>query len=106
MIESKTKDELNRIAEDLHAGRIFCDRHCERVEDVRSVFMIIALMDREQLQQLGEDGVGLVYEYLDRAGPISVNGLPTFLSMKLLNRDDTEYVIDRVEKIKQALAAI
>lgn len=34
--------------------------------------------------------VGIFYEYLDKAGPRSVNGWPSFLSMRLMHVDDWE----------------
>ena len=32
--------------------------------------------------------IGLIYEYIDKAGPRSINGLPNFFSMRLLNKED------------------
>lgn len=44
--------------------------------------------------------IGLVYEYMTQAGPMSVNGGPVFMSMRLLNKVDTEKMFEYYEKYK------
>jgi hypothetical protein len=38
--------------------------------------------------------IGLIYEYLSAALPISVNGKPIFFSLRLLNHDDTKKMFE------------
>jgi len=45
--------------------------------------------------------IGLIYEYLDQAGPTSVNGMPTFFSLKYLNISDAEKMFVFYEKYKE-----
>lgn len=45
--------------------------------------------------------IGLVYEYLSSAGPMSVNGKPTFFSLRLLNHEDTTKMFEYYEKYKE-----
>ena len=45
--------------------------------------------------------IGLIYEYLSEAGPMSVNGKPTFFSLKYLNKEDTEKMIDYYYQYKE-----
>lgn len=45
--------------------------------------------------------IGLVYEYMSNAGPMSVNGLPNFFSARFLNIEDTEKMFKFYESYKQ-----
>ena len=47
------------------------------------------------------ESIGMVYEYLDKAGPTGINGKPCFFSLRLLNKDDTKKVFDYYEKYKE-----
>lgn len=103
----KTDEEVKRLAVDLHAGRIFCDRHLDQVEELGEVFVILALMDRPDLQSLHDmlGPQGMVYEYTDKAGPMAINGHPCFFSAKFLNSEDAERVLDKYRSIKEAVEA-
>ena len=102
MIEKKTeplayvpkKDEvLKEIALGILEGRIFCDRQIDNKDLVPQVFMILALMDENTAEQLKEQNICLIYEYMNKAGPVGVNGMPVFMSMRCLNREDTEQML-------------
>lgn len=45
--------------------------------------------------------IGLVYEYLDKAGPMSVNGMPNFFSCRFLNIEDTKKMFEYYETYKE-----
>lgn len=47
------------------------------------------------------NNIGLVYEYYNQAGPMSVNGYPTFFSMCLLNKQDAKKIWEYYEKYKE-----
>jgi hypothetical protein len=93
----KTELELKQLAIDLVEGKVFTSNHlcAEGREDmISSIFMPLALgalsgMPEEELKQLG-----MVYEYLDKAGPIAVNGFPTFMSCGLLTLNDARKMMD------------
>lgn len=93
----KTDEELRQIAVDIYDGKIFTSQHLSESEQnlMPMVFMPLALMDRETFKSLSE--VGMVYEYLDKAGPRSVNGCPSFFSMHTLTSDETVKVNDFFE---------
>lgn len=55
----------------------------------------------EYYQEHQVKSIGLVYEYLSEAGPISVNGKPTFFSLRLLNKVDTEKMFDYYNQYKE-----
>jgi hypothetical protein len=45
--------------------------------------------------------IGIVYEYLSEAGPMAINGKPTFLSMKLMNKEDSKKLWEFYEQYKE-----
>lgn len=55
----------------------------------------------EYYQEHRVKSIGLVYEYLSEAGPMSVNGKPTFFSLRLLNKADTEKMFDYYNQYKE-----
>lgn len=45
--------------------------------------------------------IGMVYEYISEAMPRSINGLPIFSSMEILNKEETEIMFEYFEKYKK-----
>lgn len=97
----KTDVELETLAQDLAAGKVFhSDYHGPSIEQsgltIQSVFMTLFLMDAAHAEWLKANDIVSVYEYLDKAGPRSVNGLPCFMSCCFINREDAEKLHKRV----------
>lgn len=100
----KTEEEIKQLALDIHAGKVYTDRHCGNISEISMVFMPLAFglgLDPED-----EKKIGLVYEYMDQAGPRSINGKPTFSSMRFLDTNDTNRVSEKLERIKDVLGDI
>jgi hypothetical protein len=100
-----TDDELKQIAIDLFEGRIFTDRHLKSMEDARMVFMLIPLGAFAEAPPEYIDNIGMIYEYLSEAGPRSVNGYPSFLSLRVLSKEQTEKMLnfyDEYIKLKES----
>lgn len=105
-VEAKPKEELNQLAIDIEAGRVFTDRHLRNADELPMVFMVLALMKPDQMEEIEKTDIGMVYEYLDKAGPCSMNGLPCFFSMHYLTTSDTQYLTERIAKLRGAIASI
>lgn len=45
--------------------------------------------------------IGMVYEYHTQAGPMSINGYPCFMSLRLLNKEDNKKVWGYYETYKK-----
>lgn len=109
---SKTDEELKKIAKDLLAGHIFTDRHINANDSrlLTSVFMPIMFFDKEQFDDFNNNlksgDINLIYEYLDKAGPRSINGMPMFMSFETLSKEETEKMFDYHKKIKDAIDGI
>ena len=102
-IPTMNEKNLRELAMDICDGKVFHDRliNPERFQqDVGMVFMPLALGGMEGLK---EKTIGLMYEYYDKAGPRSVNGMPCFFSCSILHRDclsDLGKYMDEVEYFK------
>jgi len=104
-----TNQELVKIAEDIHAGRIFTDRHIpsgDRQGMVPLIFLPIALADAKMEKRIRKDKPALVYEYLDKAGPRGINGYPIFMSCRFLTKEDSDKVWKAYEEIEEAMKVV
>jgi hypothetical protein len=71
--------------------------------------MVIAFLDLKQLEVWAEDDIVAWYEYYQDTdtykptyAPRSVNGLPMFLSARILNRDDYTKMMTYYRRLKDA----
>jgi hypothetical protein len=101
--EPMTNDEIKKLAEDMYKGLIFTDRNIETKEDLPMVFLPLTLMGKELIDELRENNPGMIYEYLNMAGPMAVNGMPIFTSFKIVSIEDTKKVFEHYHKIKEAV---
>lgn len=65
-------------------------------EEKKWHFVAMKYYEKEFLPSLG-----LIYEYLDRRGPLSLNGGPIFDSARFLNIEDTNKVFEYYETYKK-----
>lgn len=93
---SKSDDDLKKFAKELWAGKIFTSNHIHNQSDVVNVFMPLGLMDTSSLDF---NDIGIIYEYLDKAGPMATNGCPMFMSMNIMNIADTGFMHIEYKKI-------
>lgn len=103
LLDPLTEKEIADLANDMYRGVIFTDRHVQRPEDVPSVFMPLIFMKEKDIEKLKANPPGMIYEYLNEAGPRSINGMPMFWSFRMINIEDTAKVMERYKKIKQAV---
>jgi hypothetical protein len=99
-------EQLEQLAQDIAAGRVFHSGMCENTSDIAMVFMPLGLMgDNLTFAEMIEQKVTVFYEYLDKAGPRSVNGMPCFFSMHMLNLDQALIVQTKILEITALLKA-
>jgi len=97
---SRMKEEdLKQLANDVNKGLVFTDMQIQPPSMLTSVFMPLIFIDADKKWV---NQVGLIYEYLDRAGPRCINGMPMFMSMKIVVKEDMAMLIEYVQKYKEA----
>lgn len=96
-------EDLIKIAKGLRSGEIFCDRHLRRHEDIQMVFMVLFFITEQSFfDRLKAFPPGMMYEWLDKAAPRGVNGYPCFFSAHILNRADTDTVMQMIKTLDEA----
>ena len=99
----KTEEELRKLAMDVMGGSVFTDRHCKQADDINHVFLLIGLGGLEVLDYLASFENVMVYEYLEKAGPRSVNGMPSFLSYQLIVNEDVDRFVEIMKELQDFL---
>lgn len=101
-----TDDEIKRIAEDMYRGLIFTDRHIRNPEDINSVFMPLALLGGEQFEEFKKNPPGMIYEYIDKAGNMAINGMPIFMSFRMVSQEDAKKIFEKYDQIVEIVKKI
>ena len=100
---SLTDEEIKKLADDIYKGLVFSDRNIENPSDVPRVFVPLILMGEEQIEEFRTNPPGMIYEYLDKAGPMAMNGMPIFFSFRLISQEDAKKVNKKYVQIKEAV---
>jgi hypothetical protein len=85
-------DELREFVNDFTSGLIFSNVHFRSAEEEKSllgsVFMplVFGALSRYSVEEI--QNIGLMYEHINKAGPMAINGYPIFFSMRLMHKDD------------------
>lgn len=100
--EHFTDDELIQIGKDLHNKKIFTSLHIRKEDQERMlplVFMPLTIMTKEVHEAFIQAEPFVLFEYMEKAGPRSVNGYPGFFSFQFLNKEEWE----KVKKVSDTL---
>lgn len=97
----RTPAELKQLAIDIRAGQVFTSLHAP--EDMWShIFMPLIFMGAKEVLEMIVYMPGMMYEYMEKAGPRAINGYPCFFSVNFLDMEDTKYVIEYIHKLEEA----
>lgn len=86
----KEDEYLKTLAKQIVDGHVFTTWHLNRIEEVSRVFMLFVFLKPEHLKELIDADINFFFEELSKAGPMAVNGMPTFFSCQMLNRADED----------------
>lgn len=98
-----TEEEIKKLADDIYKGLVFTDRHIKNPEDISRVFMPLVLLKEEQIEEFKADMPGMIYEYMENAGPMAIDGMPMFLSFRYISKEDAKKVDEKYIQIKKAV---
>lgn len=98
---AKTDQELRQLALDTVAGQVFWDWHIDSDDKhtLLSVFKVLLFGGSEWTDEMTKNKIAHVYEYLSEAGPLAVNGRPSFFSVKMINEDDYAKLIPILDEL-------
>ncbi len=108
MLNRLNNEELKQIAIDIRAGRIFSNWHIPDNEPdmLYSIFMPLGLMNADQMEEIATANIGLVYEYMNQAGPMAINGYPMFMSFHVLHLNDAKVVLEFINRLEAAESTV
>lgn len=96
---TRMSDELLReFVLGLCDGRLFTSAQIDK-EDVGTTFIVLALAS--DLEPKDFEDVGIVWEWMDKALPRTVNGRPMFTSCQLMHKDDWKRAHEAYEREMQ-----
>lgn len=97
--KNMTDEEIKKLAEDMYKGLVFTDRHIQNPHDIYMVFIPIIFIKKEQADEFNNNPPGMIYEYMDKAGNMAINGMPTFFSCNIISQEDANKVIEKYNAI-------
>ena len=101
-MNQRSDQELPQISVDLYHGKIFCDAQVRNENQLPMVFMPLLLGGLKDWKPEDIKDIGMLFEYIDQAGPRAVNGYPNFISMKIMSKAEVKIMFehyDAYEKI-------
>jgi hypothetical protein len=94
-----TDEQLLTFVKDFLAGQIFTSAQAQRgAPDMGMIFMPLIFGALEGWEEKDIREIGILYEYLHKAGPRAVNGYPMFTSFRMMHRDDWERCRKAIER--------
>jgi len=101
----RSDDKLKEIAEDIFKERIFTSLNLN-ADQVGMCFVAVHFLDNKIRRSMKRRKVTVLFEYMDQAGPMSVNGLPCFFSFRTLTDVEAKKVQDYYLQMKNAVGQI
>lgn len=101
----KTLKDLKAVALDLYKEKILTSQQVPP-EMLQTVFLPLALCDKAALTKMRKRGIVVLYEYLDKAGPLYFNGYPTFVSCHGLTKKEWNVVLTEHEKLLRLIEPV
>lgn len=102
----RTDEELKQIAKDCVDGKIFTSSMVKDNDSLSMVFMPLIFMNEEQSKEFEKAIPYMLFEYYDKAGPRSINGMPIFYSFQQLSKQECEKLQDYVNKIREGISKV
>ncbi len=91
-LERLPEEDVRKFVLDFLAGQIFTSAQVRGGDPtiLGMVFMPVFFGTFSAYNPQSLEDIGILWEYMDRAGPRSINGYPIFTSMRVMHRLDWE----------------
>lgn len=103
-------EEIVNLARALVGGQVFTSHHIpmddQWSQTVQFVWLPIGLggLSEAMIDEFNKHKV-VFYEYLDKAGPRSVNGYPSFFSVRFISWEQFKQALDKSRSALEALTS-
>lgn len=99
------QEEIRQIAIDIRANRIFTSFQAPP-ELWSAIWLPIVFMTPDLMQEMLENNVSMLYEYMREANEYGVNGYPTFFSMRTMVGEDVLILFDYIDLLAKVEESI
>lgn len=94
-------EQIKQFGIDLYKELIFTSSQLRNQEDISMVFMPLLFMDENQMEEFKELKPFVLFEYIHKAGPRSINGYPVFWSFNHATKEEWKKIYDVYSKMKR-----
>lgn len=102
---SPSAEEKAKLLNALVYNKVFTSMQIPIGEEERitQIFISLTLMEQEYLETLADMMVegSVMYEYLEEASPLAINGFPSFFSFRIITKADFVPIVDEAVKIRK-----
>jgi hypothetical protein len=97
--ETRSPQDIKALALDIQEGRVFGSWHLKKTDEwlLSSIFLPLMFLEPEQVEEMAE--VAHIFEYIDRAGPRSINGYPAFMSFHRISHTEWDTICKLLNKL-------
>lgn len=97
-IRRMSDNELREFVLGVVDGRIFLSTYLSKHDFLHLIFLPIAFGAFENFSGDEMDNIGMIWEYYKEAGPRAINSNPSFLSMRIMHKDDWSRAFEVIKK--------
>lgn len=94
-------EKLRTFIKEVRSGSIFLSLYLNNPKDIPMVFMPLALGGLSNHSESYIKSIGAVWEYYSKAGPMSINGMPMFMSCHLIHQEDVKIVTEALVQLEK-----
>ncbi|KKM86695.1 hypothetical protein LCGC14_1276410 [marine sediment metagenome] len=99
-VERLTPEEITELARDSVTNLVFITNSQDGIN--LSFGLVLSLLLPKAHERYIES-IGAVYEYISKAGPRSINGMPMFTSVRFLHIEDMPLLTEERSRLKAAI---
>lgn len=96
-------NDLKQLAIDIAEGLVFTSDNIKDNSYLDMVFMPLLFLNNDQRKELAEKKPAFFYEYIDKASPRSINGMPCFTSFRYLPSSDLKRLNEFYERYTESI---
>lgn len=87
-VQRLSKDQMAKFIREFRSGQIFSSAHIIEDYMILRVFLVLSLGALSKAPDTYINSIGLFWEYIKDAGPLSINGYPQFFSCRMVHKED------------------